>query len=135
MIAVHWQRFEGAVILVIAIMLFWRTGAPIPWWGAVLLFLAPDVSFAGYLAGPRVGAACYNMVHVYAFGLASFGLGSWIGSPVLSALGALWLGHSGFDRMLGYGLKSADGFGFTHLGRIGKQAQGNRPLAAPADLG
>ena len=28
--------------------------------------------------------------------------------------------HIGFDRALGYGLKYANGFGFTHLGRIGK---------------
>ena len=25
-----------------------------------LLFLLPDLSMLGYLAGPRVGAACYN---------------------------------------------------------------------------
>jgi hypothetical protein len=41
-------------------------------------------------------------------------------TPLLVVLGALWLAHSGFDRMLGYGLKSPDGFSFTHLGRIGK---------------
>jgi hypothetical protein len=40
--------------------------------------------------------------------------------PLLGVLGALWLAHSGFDRMLGYGLKSPEGFSFTHLGRIGK---------------
>jgi hypothetical protein len=28
--------------------------------------------------------------------------------------------HIGIDRALGYGLKYAEGFGFTHLGRIGK---------------
>jgi hypothetical protein len=28
--------------------------------------------------------------------------------------------HIGFDRMLGYGLKHASGFGDTHLGRIGR---------------
>ena len=27
------------------------------------LFLAPDLSFAGYLAGPRVGAAAYDTMH------------------------------------------------------------------------
>jgi len=26
-----------------------------------------------------------------------------------------------FDRMLGYGLKYASGFGDTHLGRIGRE--------------
>ena len=38
----------------------------------------------------------------------------------LMALGALWLAHSGFDRMLGYGLKAQTSFKDTHLGRLGK---------------
>ena len=29
----------------------------------VVLFLVPDVSLLGYLAGPRVGAAAYNAIH------------------------------------------------------------------------
>jgi hypothetical protein len=28
----------------------------------------------------------------------------------------------GFDRLLGYGLKYPLGFGYTHLGRVGKEA-------------
>ena len=32
----------------------------------------------------------------------------------------IWLVHIGLDRALGYGLKYAAGFAFTHLGRIGK---------------
>jgi hypothetical protein len=31
----------------------------------------------------------------------------------------IWANHIGIDRMLGYGLKYAEGFRFTHLGRIG----------------
>ena len=34
----------------------------------------------------------------------------------------IWLAHIGFDRALGYGLKYSAGFGFTHLGRIGKKS-------------
>jgi Domain of unknown function (DUF4260) len=30
------------------------------------------------------------------------------------------IAHIGFDRMLGYGLKYASGFGDTHLSRIGR---------------
>lgn len=30
------------------------------------------------------------------------------------------LGHSSFDRVLGYGLKHEDAFQNTHLGRIGR---------------
>lgn len=31
------------------------------------------------------------------------------------------IGHSSIDRIFGYGLKYKEGFGFTHLGKIGKQ--------------
>ncbi|MEJ0027488.1 MAG: DUF4260 family protein [Rhizomicrobium sp.] len=33
------------------------------WKQFAILFLAPDLSFAGYLAGPRFGAAAYNTLH------------------------------------------------------------------------
>lgn len=90
-----------------------------PWWLAVLVFFAPDLSFAGYALGPKAGAFAYNAVHIYGFGAAFIALAMLSSMPVLAALGALWLAHSGFDRLLGYGLKSPEGFSFTHLGRIG----------------
>lgn len=90
------------------------------WWAAFLWFFAPDLSFAAYLAGARVGALGYNAVHVYGFGVAVIAGGLIFGCPLAVALGWLWLGHSGFDRMLGYGLKLPSGFQDTHLGRIGK---------------
>ena len=36
-------------------------------------------------------------------------------------LALIWAAHIGFDRLLGYGLKYGAGFGFTHLGRIGRK--------------
>jgi hypothetical protein len=33
----------------------------------------------------------------------------------------IWVNHIGVDRLLGYGLKYADGFGYTHLGMLGKR--------------
>lgn len=117
--AANWQRFEGAILLLSGLAIYWQHHEVVPWWAAILLFFSPDISFAGYGLGPRVGAFIYNCVHVYAFGAAVLALGLYMIEPVLVALGALWLGHSGFDRMLGYGLKSAEGFAFTHLGQIG----------------
>ena len=38
------------------------------------------------------------------------------------AVALIWLAHCGIDRALGYGLKYQAGFGFTHLGRIGRAA-------------
>lgn len=119
---VLWQKVEGAVIFVAGISLYLLGSPDLPWWIAVLVFFAPDLSFASYLLGPRIGAFVYNLVHVYAFGAVLIVAGAVLSMPLLSALGALWLAHSGFDRMLGYGLKSTKGFTFTHLGRIGKHS-------------
>ena len=43
--------------------------------------------------------------------------------PLTLSIAMIWLAHIGFDRALGYGLKYSAGFGFTHLGRIGKDAK------------
>lgn len=40
--------------------------------------------------------------------------------PLVLSIAMIWLAHIGIDRALGYGLKYSRGFGFTHLGRIGK---------------
>ena len=116
---IGWQRLEGGGVFVSALVLFALMGGGITWWLAVLLFFAPDLSFAGYRAGPRFGALAYNLVHVYAFGAVLLAAGVGVGAPVVTALGALWIAHAGFDRMLGYGLKSPEGFSVTHLGTIG----------------
>ncbi|TMV61674.1 DUF4260 family protein [Thioclava sp. BHET1] len=117
--AVKWQRYEAGILFLCALALYLRHWEIMPWWAALLLFFAPDISFLGYAFGRAVGAVVYNLVHLYAFGAALFTLGLLLSSPLLAALGALWLGHAGFDRMLGYGLKSREGFGVTHLGRLG----------------
>jgi hypothetical protein len=116
--AVRWLlRVEGLALLGAATALYWASGAS--WWLFALLFLAPDLSFAGYLAGPRWGAWAYNALHatIAPLGLAIGGLVMpW---PMATTVALIWLAHIGFDRALGYGLKYAAGFGFTHLGRIG----------------
>ena len=43
--------------------------------------------------------------------------------PSAVAVALIWLAHIGIDRALGYGLKYEAGFGFTHLGRIGRQGK------------
>lgn len=86
----------------------------------MLVFFAPDLSFAFYAFGPKVGAAAYNTVHLYGFG-AVVAMVALLGRvPGLAEIGMLWIAHAGFDRMLGYGLKLPSGFHATHLGRIGR---------------
>ena len=92
---------------------------PYAWWVLPATFLLPDLSMCGYLAGPRVGAFCYNVAHHKAVALAVGGAGWWGGLPWLQLAGTVLLFHSAFDRLLGYGLKHAGSFRDTHLGRVG----------------
>jgi hypothetical protein len=85
------------------------------------------VSFAAYLAGPRAGAIIYNAAHSYMAPMAMMTTGFGSDSPLTLSIAMIWLAHIGIDRALGYGLKYSAGFGFTHLGRIGKEAAGTEP--------
>ena len=113
-------RIEGAFIFVIALVLYSRLGES--WWLFAILFLAPDLSFLGYLAGARVGAIAYNALHTIAGPILLALAGLFVPYEPAMAVALIWLAHCGIDRALGYGLKYQAGFGFTHLGRIGRPA-------------
>jgi hypothetical protein len=113
-------RLEG-LALAVACMVFYSyfEGS---WWMFAILLLAPDLSFLGYLRGPRVGAAAYNIAHAAILPML-LGIVAMVSSSALAMhLSLIWCAHIGFDRALGYGLKYDAGFSFTHLGRIGKAA-------------
>ena len=114
-------RLEGLALLGGMTLLYGVWGGP--WWMFLVLFLAPDLSFAAYLGGPRWGAIVYNAAHSTLAPIALMAAGFALAAPPLQSLAAIWLAHIGFDRSLGYGLKYPAGFGFTHLGRIGKDAK------------
>jgi hypothetical protein len=113
-----WLRLEGLIAFLLATYLYAHNGGS--WLAFAVLFFLPDASFAGYFAGPRTGAALYNVAHSY------------VGPMILAAalltggvglrLALVWGAHIGFDRALGYGLKYPSAFGDTHLGRIGDAA-------------
>ena len=124
--AVHWQRFEGALVAVAGGAIYATSGADYAWWVVAGIFLMPDLSFLAYGAGPRVGAFVYNLLHLYGLGAGLMAVGFVLGMPAVIAIGALWLAHSGADRTLGYGLKTSEGFHHTHLGAIGP-ARRNTP--------
>jgi hypothetical protein len=100
-------RLEGAAALVCASLAY------------STLFLLPDLSMLGYLAGRRVGAASYNTAHSYLGPALLAALGAASGAHTLLLVACIWAAHVGFDRMLGYGLKYGTRFGDTHLGRAG----------------
>ncbi len=112
-------RLEGLCLLVAAIMVYQHLD--LSWSTFAWFFLAPDLSFLGYLAGSRIGALAYNSAHSSIGPLLTAVTGLMFDLPLCYAIALIWLAHIGFDRMLGYGLKYASGFGHTHLGLIGKQ--------------
>jgi len=93
------------------------------WWLFAALWLAPDLSMLGYLAGPKWGARIYNAIHSYVTPATLAVTAMLLRSPSLVPIALIWFNHIGVDRLLGYGLKYPAGFGWTHLGRPAK-AQG-----------
>jgi hypothetical protein len=111
-------KTEELAEMLLAVVVF--TQLPYAWWVLPATFLLPDLSILGYLAGPRVGAFSYNLLHHKALAVA-LGLTGWmLGLPLLMLAGTVLFFHNAFDRSLGYGLKYASGFRETHLGQVGR---------------
>jgi hypothetical protein len=112
-------RLEGLVVAVLALVLYARTGAS--WWLFAVLWLVPDLSMLGYLYRPCWGARIYNAAHTYVLPatlvIAALAFGARAQLPVA----LIWINHIAVDRLMGYGLKYSNGFGWTHLGLLGKQ--------------
>jgi hypothetical protein len=111
-------RLEGLALFALALGGYIRLGEP--WWLFVVLFLAPDLSFLGFLAGTRFGAVVYNAAHTTIGPIVLLAVGVLTGCNLASGIAAIWAAHVGLDRAIGYGLKYAMGFAHTHLGRIGR---------------
>jgi hypothetical protein len=111
-------RIEHATMAVAALIAFHLIGGN--WWLFAALILVPDLSMIGYLAGPKVGAWCYNAVHTWIAPVALWLVALAAASPLLSQIAIILAAHIAIDRALGYGLKHESGFQDTHLGRIGK---------------
>ena len=56
-------RLESLAVLVGAVTIYALSHDN--WLVFGVLLLTPDLAMLGYLAGPRVGAICYNTVHSY----------------------------------------------------------------------
>lgn len=111
-------KIEGLALFAAAAAAYaWRGDS---WWLFAILFLAPDLSFLGFLAGPRIGAYAYDALHTTIGPLALLALGFFAGIDLALSIGLIWLAHVGLDRALGYGLRYPGNFAVTHLGPKGR---------------
>lgn len=111
---------EEVAFFLIALVAFHLQSA-YAWWLFPACLLLPDLSITGYLAGPKVGAYTYNIVHHRAIALVIYFLGWTAHSELWLFVGIILFAHSSMDRVFGYGLKYVTGFTDTHLGKIGKR--------------
>ncbi len=109
-------RLEGLAILVAALVLYFD--ADFGWVLLVALILAPDLSMAAYLLGPRIGALGYDALHTEAFAIILGTVGVVADAETAVRISLIGLAHIGADRLLGYGLKYPSAFRDTHLQRV-----------------
>jgi hypothetical protein len=109
-------RLEGLATLVAAVVFYFHED--FGWILFVALILAPDLSFAGYAFGPKVGAIAYDAAHTEIFPVAIGAVGVVADSNGATKIALIWLAHIGADRLLGYGLKYPTAFKDTHLSRV-----------------
>lgn len=110
-------RLEGLVVAVATAAIYARFG--MSWWLFAALWLAPDLSMLGYLGRPCRAARIYNAFHTYLGPGVLFLSAYLLHAYTLFPVSLVWANHIGVDRMLGFGLKYGDGFGWTHLGLVG----------------
>jgi len=113
------ERAESLAIAVTVVVAF--VHLHFSWWWLAVFFLAIDLSAAGYLAGNRAGAVCYNLAHAYVAPAVLLLTYVVTAARWCAFVGLLWAFHVAADRVLGYGLKYPTSFQDTHLGRIGRQ--------------
>ena len=96
-------------------------------WGLYLaLFFIPDLSFPFFLITKKIGAIAYNVFHHQGVLVLLFLIGYFVKEDSIMKVALIFLAHSTFDRVAGYGLKYFDSFDHTHLGWIGKSKHLNK---------
>jgi hypothetical protein len=114
---------ELALLLLFAFVYFeYCSGS---WLFFVALFFVPDLSIFFYLINKKMGAIMYNIFHHKGVMFLIIALGYIADNELLVKVGLIFMSHSCFDRIAGYGLKYLDSFDHTHLGWIGKSKHKN----------
>ena len=129
----RWLLLEGMTLLIGSLIAFSTTHRS--WWLVLFVLLLPDVFALGYVYGPRFGAHMYNLAHATPLPALLVGIGWWHGDSMWLAIGFIWLGHIGMDRMLTFGLKYPDEFQHTHLSDMGKGHRKRSKILSMRDSG
>jgi Domain of unknown function (DUF4260) len=98
---------------------------PASWGIFFALFFVPDFTFLTYLFSRKLGAIAYNVFHHRGLIALVIISGFIMKNDWLMKTGLIFMAHSSFDRVAGYGLKYLDSFDHTHLGWIGKSKYRN----------
>jgi hypothetical protein len=85
----------------------------------------PDISFLTFFLSKKAGAITYNIFHHCGLIALLIMAGFIFNYDLLMKTGLIFMAHSCFDRIAGYGLKYTDSFDHTHLGWIGKSKYRN----------
>jgi hypothetical protein len=112
-------KLEELGIFLLSLLMYEQTG--FSWWWFPVLLMMSDISMVGYIFNNRIGAFLYNLFHHKGVAILVFSLGYLVGEQYLELTGVILFGHSSLDRVAGYGLKYADSFHRTHLGRINQK--------------
>lgn len=111
-------KLEGLGLFLLSTFGYFYLGYELKWF--LILFFLPDISFVGYLVSSKFGGNLYNILHHQGLFSLILILGLYLNLNWLILTSIIFISHSNFDRMLGYGLKYNDSFNNTHLGKIGK---------------
>lgn len=96
-------RLEELALVFLSFYLF--LGLDYAWWWFPVLFFVPDVSLFGYLINQKLGTTIYDFIHHKALAILLYLGGSLTQLPALQLAGVVMLGHSSFDRALGFDLQ------------------------------
>ena len=109
-------RIEGVVLLLgsIALAFYFKYA----WWLYLGLFFAADLTMLAYKKNDRIGATLYNLTHTISIPVVFLIIGVMLDLSLLIAIMIIVLGHIGYDRMNGFGLKYPSGINDTHLHRL-----------------
>ena len=89
-------RIEGAALAFAAIAAYAHMDGTWPLFA--VLFLAPDLSFLGYLAGTRVGAVAYNTAHSTIGPIVLGVAGTATGQHLAMSIALIWAAHGRCSR-------------------------------------